>query len=396
MISKFQRRALGAFLSLSLLPALLGGCGGPPPLDPPETTASAPTEPQWPVHYQVGLQYLENMQYDKAIELFTLVIEENPLSTEAYIRRGSAYYLARMSGEYTSAAQADYHQALTLEPGNVQAWLGLADIDLRQGSYRQAIETLETALEYTGQSPEIQSRLADFRQGIFEDSFKNRHMTSYFDPQGKLLWYVTFTYVASDSSGSKRIVTSFDDQGQELCSVTEVYDPEGRPLIQAEADVADGFFGRSELSYNDAGRIQRVAQYDAQEQPIRKTTYLYNEAGQLTRMDFADFEDGAMGYRTFEYNDQGLMSLLYSYDENSSLRRKASYQYDSQGRPIRVDTYSPQDQLLAYFVRSYDETGGSIHYYDGDGTLLKYRLDTASGITWYDADGTPQDSLTYK
>ena len=387
-----KARGLRRCVPVLLLSALLAGCT---PGETAQVTDPTATAQGWEGPYEKGLSCLQQELYGQAIDAFTAAIHADPTRAQAYVQRGNAYYLVRLSGEYTNAALNDYNQALSLDPGNAAAWLGLADIDLRNNDFESAVETLETALEYTGQDPQVQDRLDAFRDGDFRDSYKNDHKTSFYDAQGQLVWYATFTYTASDSKGLKRQVCSFDSLDQPLSQVDEVYDEKGRPLVVAFDEDRDGIFWRNELHYDDQGRVLREALYDSQGKPMVKQLYRYDEAGLIIREDRTDYDSGTSSYHTIEYNDHQQPSIRRSYDGDSVPLQSLVYEYDSEHRLSRVSTCSPQDQLLSYQTYSYEDST-TIRRYDGDGTLQSYRVSDDNGITWYQADGTVLDSVTFR
>lgn len=121
---------------------------------------------QWQVHHDQAMDELRDGYYDEAIANFTAAIEADPMRAESYAGRGQAYltypaYLADSNdgAYYMEHARTDFEQALKLDKGNVDAWLGMADLCLVQNDFPGAVDTLKEALEQTGEDERIAERL---------------------------------------------------------------------------------------------------------------------------------------------------------------------------------------------------------------------------------------------
>ena len=101
---------------------------------------------EWQEQYDLGIRYLSEGRYEEAIIAFTAAIEIDPKRPEGYTGRGDAYALSGDTEENLSAALADYEAALALDMTIVDAWLGLADVYIRQGKVDKAMEVLQEAL----------------------------------------------------------------------------------------------------------------------------------------------------------------------------------------------------------------------------------------------------------
>ena len=122
------------------------------------TPSSAPT---WQDEYDLGVRYLSEGDYEQAIIAFTAAIKIDPKRTEAYLGRASAYIGSGETEENLAAARADYETVLTLDEGCAEAWLGIADVCVRQGDYDGAMETLREALDKVGEDPDIEAKLSE-------------------------------------------------------------------------------------------------------------------------------------------------------------------------------------------------------------------------------------------
>ena len=100
------------------------------------------TQLAWQEQYDLGMQYLEDGDYEQAIVAFTAAIELDPKQAPIYIGRAQAYIGSGETEENLSAALTDYESALALDDMNPDIYLGIADVYIRQGDYEKAKEIL--------------------------------------------------------------------------------------------------------------------------------------------------------------------------------------------------------------------------------------------------------------
>ena len=135
-----MKKITGFFFALLLL-LQLGACGQ--------------NTPTWEEQYDLGVRYLSEGNYEGAIIAFTAAIEIDAKRPEGFIGRGDAYIGSGETEDNLAAALGDYETALTLDETLVGAWLGLADIYIRQGDYEKALEVLKEALTKTDSDQSI-------------------------------------------------------------------------------------------------------------------------------------------------------------------------------------------------------------------------------------------------
>ena len=106
-----------------------------------------------PARNNLGTAYLASRQWDKAIETFKEITDDLLYATPHYplSNLGFAYY---NKGEYQLAVQY-YEKALNLQPTFAIALTGLGKSFLALGKGREAVETLEMAIEAAPQNPQI-------------------------------------------------------------------------------------------------------------------------------------------------------------------------------------------------------------------------------------------------
>eukprot|EP00058_Branchiostoma_floridae_P011638 XP_002597126.1 hypothetical protein BRAFLDRAFT_76343 [Branchiostoma floridae] len=93
--------------------------------------------------FKVGRGFLlvNEGNYDEAIKLFNTILQLHPMTYKAYVGRGTAYAMTRQ----LLKAEADFTQALTLEPKETEIWKRRGQVRAALGQEGQAIEDLNRA-----------------------------------------------------------------------------------------------------------------------------------------------------------------------------------------------------------------------------------------------------------
>ncbi|MBU1706261.1 tetratricopeptide repeat protein [Patescibacteria group bacterium] len=102
--------------------------------------------------YNQGTIASSKGQYERAIELFTQALDQDPEFVPAYMNRGNAYNKlsapiadTRLSGEQLDKAISDYSKATQIDPTNGQAFYYRAWAKYIKGSYRESLLDLQHA-----------------------------------------------------------------------------------------------------------------------------------------------------------------------------------------------------------------------------------------------------------
>lgn len=117
-----------------LLAALGGGCSG---------TRAPERNPDPASFLAQGEAFLDAKDYDRAIALFDLALEADPLQASALLGRGNAW---RAKGN-TSRALADYNAALNVRPQYAAALVGRGLIWHERNNYDRAIADFDAAIQ---------------------------------------------------------------------------------------------------------------------------------------------------------------------------------------------------------------------------------------------------------
>lgn len=114
-----------------------------------------------------------------------------------------------------------------------------------------------------------------------------------------------------------------------------------------------------EISYDQAGRIAGIGEYDNGDFDGSQT-WKYNEEGQVSQRWLADAEGSFQVLWTYEYNENGAPRqwLVYKnlFDDPTY---GAAYEYDTQGRLSARHFYFPAhpDEISSYIRYTYDDAG---------------------------------------
>lgn len=136
--------------------ALLCGCSKEAPKDLRQAKS----------RYEAGANYINQRQYDRAIEEFERAVEFDPDYAEAYCDRGIARY---MKGEHEEAFK-DFELALDKDPTLGKAHFHRAMLLDMAGKTDEAIEAYESFIRNSQRSPEVyvtraNRRLTELKEG---------------------------------------------------------------------------------------------------------------------------------------------------------------------------------------------------------------------------------------
>ena len=124
-------------------------------------TACGKADLTWEEHYDLGMRYLTEGNYEKAILSFTAAIEIDAKRIEAYIGRGDAYFAFEELEDHYASAIADYEAVLGLDEQYVDAYMKLADIYIVLDETEKVITNFEKVLELDEQNVDTYLKLAE-------------------------------------------------------------------------------------------------------------------------------------------------------------------------------------------------------------------------------------------
>ena len=351
----------------------------------------------WQEQYDLGMQYLEEGDYEAAIVAFTAAIEIDPNQAVLYLERGNAYIRDGETEDNLAMALADYQQAVDLASAMAEAYLGIADVYVRQGDYDAALDILNKGLSETDSNDMIAAKIEEMESGNITDSYGNIRRRSSYDSSGNLVWYHELTY---DEYGRETSVTSYDEAGTQTAHLDITYQ-DGLPSASYTYDT-DGILDKTIRTYDNDGNVIRyeyyngdvfwgysIPQYDSNGYCTQSERY--NADGQLMSVsrDEIDNQGNILKHESYYVNPDQSLELSeyeqYEYDSNGNVIRSSlyygdgqlygdvTYEYDANGNLIQFNECDPEGQLLRYVVYKYDEVGNrlSVEEYDAGGNLLQ-------------------------
>ncbi|HRV94370.1 MAG TPA: tetratricopeptide repeat protein [Anaerolineae bacterium] len=142
------------YLSLwTILILLLTACTGEP--SPTATPDVTPT-PDSSVFYQRGLDYLDQGEYELAIEEFNRAAQLDPNSADIYANRGLAHHWLDAPGE----ANADYSRAIELDPDFYLTYYNRGVSFDDRGDHERAVADYRRAVERNPEDVSSHNNLA--------------------------------------------------------------------------------------------------------------------------------------------------------------------------------------------------------------------------------------------
>lgn len=149
------------------------GGNAPGPADPHDN-------PVWMRWNNLGIAYLDQLQYADALAAFERVVKLRPDYADGQINIG----LTNIEWEKYSAARASLQKALILDPNNARALYYLALVERREGRTDQELLDLESVVEQYPQSRDARQELgiSFYQQHRYEDARKQFETLQAIDP----------------------------------------------------------------------------------------------------------------------------------------------------------------------------------------------------------------------
>lgn len=341
----------GRLVLLLLTFLVLTGCGQ----KAKETKEAKEAEETWQDQYDLGMKYLEEEKYEEAIAAFTASIEKEAKQPDSYLARGGAYILSGENPENLSAALADYEQAVELDEACVQAYLGLADVYIRQREYEKALEILREGFGKTGEEKGIKDKIEEMESGnILDSEGKNRRIAYYVD--GNLFGYIELYY---SEEGKTSGVAALDAAGNQTEYKEFVYDEHGNRVEYWYGADIDGAvkLSKETYEYDAEGNCIKTIHYGEDENPDVYYLNEFGENGKLAKRSTYGIEGDFRGYHLYEYDENGNRIKYSLYDSDEMLTQYILSEYNENGNLIKESTYDKKGEMTQYITYEYDENG---------------------------------------
>ena len=282
-------------------------------------------------------------------------------------------------GEY-DAALKKYLEILENDPMNVEAYLGIIEVYLRQGNYDKALEYAELGYEKTGDE-RLKEVIDMINSGNISDSRGLTLKMTAYDGSGNIKYWHEYSY---DPKGTQTGVTSFDPSGNEISHVDLGTDP-STGIFHSYFYCDDGTMGKIDYEKDELGRNVREIEYStdgsnvsniweylyngSDKKPYRKNRMIYSSSGEVTGEEYDLFEydsDSRRVSREVYSMNNGIDTLIYIQTDS----------YDDEGKHIRQDYYyyNPDGEVTShnYIEDIYDENGKYLgrREYNNEGELV--------------------------
>jgi tetratricopeptide (TPR) repeat protein len=109
-----------------------------------------------------GVQAMYGEDYDKAIALFTEIIQQKPLFAEGWNKRATVYFV---QGDLRASMQ-DIRETLKLEDRHFGALSGLASIHVIRGENEEALKTYQRIQRLIPQLTEVNQSIKDLKKRL--------------------------------------------------------------------------------------------------------------------------------------------------------------------------------------------------------------------------------------
>ncbi len=308
-------------------------------------------------YVDMGRQYLEHDGSETAFALSELALEADPKLPDAWSLRGSARIFGGETEENFTLSQTDYEKALELSEADAEAYLGLADLRIRQQDYEGALSLLEEGLEKAGGDAELTEKIAELESGTITDAQHRRRRYSFFDEGGSLAWYHEYSY---DEQGRQSRLTSHDASGAQTGAGEYLYDEEGRKVQTLGWYNTSGIPFVETYEIGENGHWAKTYRYNTDGELVDYSTYEYDDKGHRIRQDQYDPEGNLKTYYLSEYDEGGQMVRQENHSSDGTLSRIQVYERNQNGQCVRLNTYDGDGTLISYFVYEYDAEGNRI------------------------------------
>lgn len=288
-------------------------------------------------------------KFDEALQEFEKVVEAEDRESADYVSMGDIYASSGETDENFQKAEDCYQQASELDETNDDAYLGLADVRLRQEKYGEALDILEQGYEKT-KSDAIQEKIEAMKGGAYTDSQgRNRRESVVINGT---LYYLLFQY---GSGKQPTHVAAYTGNGELINELDLTYDKNGH-RIDAYGftwSVTEGTFSLTKIiyTYDEQGRLEKLEDFVG-ENHVDLNVYQYE--GNTRRCDYYYDGNHSDYYDITEYDADGKEIKSTTYNANG-ISSYSVEEYDSDGHNIKSSHYSADGKLSSYTDRKWED-----------------------------------------
>ena len=148
--------------------------------DNPATPPDPRDNPDWMRWNNLGIAYLDQLQYADSMHAFEQVVKLRPDYADGHINIALTY----IEWEKYSAARSDLEQALALSPNNARALYYLALVERREGHYDEEVADLQrVVIQYPqARDPRRELGIAYYQRHSYEEAVEQFEALQKIDP----------------------------------------------------------------------------------------------------------------------------------------------------------------------------------------------------------------------
>ncbi len=284
----------------------------------------------WQEHYDLGVRYLSEGNYEEAIIAFTAAIEIDPKQETLYLNRGSVRILL----QDFSGAESDFLKVIELNSSNYKAYLELSDLYLTKGDRIKAKDILELGYQQTNGSASIYEKWKTILIPISKieiydagEVWQGTYQFSY-DKKGRMIRKELYGYVRDG------LILGGAYEGAEIDCVswtTWVYDETSNTTTQKDEYYVSSWNSEPEVQPGVVG-------------VYTPTDWEYS---------WSDHEVILMLISPYSLRNREMDGVVYRYEKDSERWDHAVFTYNEQGLVSKIDSYDNQDQLAGYAEITY-------------------------------------------
>lgn len=288
------------------------------------------------------------------------------MTVQEYLTQAKESLQSGETEQNLSDAKENYEKALEMENDNPEAYLGIADVYIRENDYDGAKEVLEDGMETTGDIS-ISQKIREMESGSIFDSDGKIRIRRGYDEEGNLKWYHKVFYREDKKEKGTGLYTP---DGEEMAYVKAVYNAEGQFIEGAGYSGEDGSLDIGKMTYDENGNCVTVSQYTLDGEWKQTTSYVYDEEGHMIEEHYED-PSGGKSMAKYDLDENGNQVKISFYNENG-LMNYNTMEYDKNDNCIRENFYSKDGNLDGYSILKYNDDHVLIQEeeYDAAGNLL--------------------------
>lgn len=111
---------------------------------------------------------------------------------------------------------------------------------------------------------------------------------------------------------------------------------EGNTAVETEFDNSGKPTARTEITFNEKGKEEKLIQFNADGKVISRTNNIYDEHGNVIRREINEFYARTI---SFAYDEKNRLISQETYDGNGLLLRKNIFSYDDDGNLLTEQTF---------------------------------------------------------